>query len=174
MYGMIETRPDIAKSVGVVSQFNSNLDDKHEGAVDRIISYLNGTKDLGLLYRHQSGEENRDLDLHMFVDSDWAGDPNERKSTTGWTAMFAGAAISWALKKQTSIALSTMEAEYIAASEAAKEAVWLRNFINELNLPDKIVSVPLYIDNDAALRLSRNPEDHKRAKHIDLRHNYVR
>ncbi|SMY29126.1 unnamed protein product [Zymoseptoria tritici ST99CH_1A5] len=174
MYGMIETRPDIAKSVGVVSQFNSNSDDKHEGAVDRIISYLNGTKDLGLLYRHQSGEENRDLDLHMFVDSDWAGDPNERKSTTGWTAMFAGAAISWASKKQTSIALSTMEAEYIAASEAAKEAVWLRNFINELNLPDKIVSVPLYIDNDAALRLSRNPEDHKRAKHIDLRHNYVR
>ena len=170
-YGMIETRPDIAEAVGVVSQFSSNPTKEHAEAVERILGYTNSTHDLGLHYRHDAEKP----DLHMFVDADWAGDPNTRRSTTGWVAMLSGAAISWASKRQKSIALSTMEAEYIAASEAAKEATWLRNFINELELPGlNISSVPVFIDNESAVKLAKNPEDHKRSKHIDIRHHYIR
>lgn len=140
MYKLIKTRPNIAKSVGGCSQSNANPNQEHIRAIDRIISYRKGTEDLGILYKHVSND--RDLGLYIFVDADQVGDPIERKSTTRQVAMFARAAVSQASKKQSSIALGTIEAEYIAALEAAKEeVVQLRNFMNKLDLLDKIISV---------------------------------
>ena len=173
-YAMIETRPDIAEAVGVLSQYCSNPTNEHIQAVDRVFGYMQQTTELGLRYKH--GASN-DLNLQIFVDADWGGELDTRKSTTGWVAMLAGAAISWSSKRQKSNALSTMEAEYIAASAAAQEAIWLRNFILELNLPAPVMTdskVPILIDNDAALRLTRNPENHGRAKHIEIRHHFIR
>lgn len=111
----------------------------------------------------------------MVSDADWAADLNQRHSSTGWVAMFSGAAISWASKRQRCIATSTRGAEYVAGASAAREAIWLRNFINELQLLDYHVdSVPIFIDNNAALRLTHNPEGHGRAKHIDIKYHFIR
>lgn len=159
------TRPDIAFAVGYTARYASNPDQSHMDAVDQILAYVSGTRQLGLCFTNQG--ETR---LIGFVDSDFANCEDSRKSTTGYVFLFAGAPISWSSKRQSTIAQSTMDAEYIAASEAARDAVWIRNFLNDLRIRDIAVkTVPLGIDNNCALKLTRNPEFHARAKHIEVK-----
>lgn len=113
-------------------------------------------------------------ELAGFVDSDFSNCKDTSRSTTGWLFTLSGAPISWRSKRQDTIAHSTCEAEYIAASDAAKEAVWLRNFINELGTAVQVGHVPLYIDNQSAIRMTKNPEFHERSKHIERRHHHIR
>jgi hypothetical protein len=164
------TRPDISFSTGLAARYASNPDQSHMDAATRIFAYIRNNPSKGLLYTKEAG-----LDLRGYVDSDWAGCLDSRKSTTGYVFILAGAPISWSSKRQQIIATSTMDAEYIAATEAAKDAVWIRNFINDLAIPEYSVgSIPLYIDNNSALKLTRNPEFHSRSKHIDAKYHFIR
>ena len=128
MYAMLCTRPDICYAVGVVSRFQSNPGPEHWMAVKHILKYLRRTRDYMLVY--SSG----DLNLLGYTDSDFQADKDSRKSTSGSVFTLGGGAVVWRSIKQSSIADSTMEAEYIAASEAAKEAIWLKNFLRDLKI----------------------------------------
>ena len=165
-----QTRPEIAFATGYVARYASNPDQTHMKAVNRIFMFLKDDPGKGILYSGKHG-----LQLRGFVDSDFAGCEDSRKSTTGWVFTLAGGPVSWSSQRQKTVATSTMDAEYIAGAEAAKEAVWIRNFINDLRIPGvHIGTVPLYIDNNSALKLTRNPEFHSRSKHIDVKHHFIR
>jgi hypothetical protein len=139
-------------------------------AMDRIFAYLKNDLGKAIVYLGKHG-----LQLKGFVDSDFAGCEDSRRSSTGWVFTLAGGPISWSSQRQKTVATSTMDAEYIAGVEAAKEAVWIRNFINDLRIPGVYIdTVPLYIDNNSALKLTRNPEFHSRSKHIDVKHYFIR
>ena len=116
-----------------------------------------------------------DLKIQGYIDSDFLGDRDSRKSTSGSVFTLGGAAIVWRSIKQSSIADSTMEAEYIAASEAAKEAVWLKNFLSDLEVvPNMDKPITLYCDNSGAVANSREPRSHKRGKHIERKYHLIR
>jgi len=167
MYAMLGTRPDIAYAVGCVSQFNHSPLWEHWIAVKRIFRYLAGTKDLRL----QFGTSNTS---GGYSDADW-GSGQDRKSIGGFVVLLNGGAISWSSKKQTSIALSTTEAEYMAMTQVSKEIIWLRVLLRQLGALGHIRQISqLYGDNQGALGLARNPEYHARTKHIDIQYHYVR
>ena len=167
MYAMLGTRPDIAYAVGLVSQFNHAPHWDHWVAVKRIFRYLAATKELGLRY----GTSNLS---GGYSDADW-GSGEDRKSIGGFVFLLNGGAISWTSKKQSSIALSTTEAEYMAMTQAAKEILWLRVLLDELGAFNHITLMSkLNGDNQGALALARNPEYHARTKHIDIQHHFIR
>ena len=116
-----------------------------------------------------------DLNLLGYTDSDFQGDKDSRKSTSGSVFTLGGGSVVWRSIKQSSIADSTMEAEYIAASEAAKEAVWLKNFLSDLEVvPDMDKPITLYCDNNGAVANSKEPRSHKRGKHIERKYHLIR
>jgi hypothetical protein len=169
-FGSNQTRPDIAFATGYVARYASNPNQVHMDAVNRIFAYLKSDTRKGIVYSDKHG-----LQLRGFVDSDFAGCEDSRKSTTGWVFTLAGGPISWSSQRQKTVATSTMDAEYVACAEAAKEAMWIRNFINDLRIPGvHIDTVPIYIDNNSALKLTKNPEFHSRSKHIDIKHHFIR
>ena len=169
MYAMLCTRPDICYAVGVVSRYQSNPGPAHWIAVKHILKYLRRTKDYMLVY---SGS---DLNLLGYTDSDFQADKDSRKSTSGSVFTLNGGAVVWRRIKQSSIADSTMEAEYIAASKAAKEAVWLKNFLGDLGIfPSLQGPVTLYCDNSGAVANSNEPRSYKRGKHIERKYHLIR
>ena len=115
-----------------------------------------------------------DLKIQGYTDSDFQGDRDSRKSTSRSVFTLGGAAVVWISVKQSSIADSTMEAEYIAASEAAKEAVWLKNFLSDMEVvPNMDKPITLYCDNSGAVANSREPRSHKRGKHIERKYHLI-
>lgn len=160
------TRPDISHAVGVVSKFNSKPTEAHLTAVKRILRYLKGTINLALKYKNESSP------LIGYSDADWAGDLDDRHSTTGNLFLLAGGAVSWKSKKQAVVALSTSEAEYVALSSATQEAIWLGRMLTELGMSQECVT--LMEDNQGAIALAKNPIAHARTKHIDIRYHYIR
>lgn len=167
-YLMVATRPDIAYAVSVVSRKLESPTYNDWLKVKRIMRYLKGTMSYGLRYRadYLPGV------LESYSDADHGGDCTTGRSTTGVVCRYAGAAISWLSQRQASVALSTTEAELVAASEGAREAVWLKRILKDLTTLECVPT--LYVDNEAAVRISHNPELHKRTKHIRIRHFYVR
>ena len=164
LYAAIATRPDIAQSVGVVSKYCSKPTETHLTAAKRILQYLKGTSELAVKYSRSSNGM-----LIGYSDADWAGDCYYRHSTTGNLFLMAKGHISWTSKKEPVITLSTSEAEYIAVSAAAQEAVWLRRFLADLKaLPED----PTIImeDNQGGIALAKNPIAHARTKHIDIKY----
>ena len=141
-------------------------------AVKHVFRYLRGSVDHGLTYKG-TGSPKQPPTLFGYCDSDYAEDKTDRRSVTGYAFILSGAAISWVSRKQTTVARSSVEAEYMAASDAAKEAVWWRMFLSGLGYPmddaTKILS-----DNQGSIKNSKNPEDHRNMKHIDVRHHYIR
>ena len=170
-YAATLTRPDIAYAVSAVGRYNSNPTQSHMDAVDHIFAYLAATASKGPTYRRSAT-----LNLEGYVDSDFAGCPDTRKSTTGWIFLLGGTAISWKSKRQTINTTSTCEAEYVALSEAAKEAMYLRNFINDLEIPElaHISTVPIHIDNDSAHTVATNIGQSSRLKHLEVSYHFVR
>ncbi|GMI99343.1 cysteine-rich RLK (RECEPTOR-like protein kinase) 8 [Hibiscus trionum] len=162
------TRPDIAFSVGVISQFMEQPCEGHLIAAKRILRYIKGTLSYGLMY-----EQAKTFSLSGFVDADWAGDVNDRRSTTGFCFTTGSAAISWCSKKQTTVALSSCEAEYVAATMATQECLWLRRLIQEIVTIFKH-PIPIYCDNESAIKLAGNPVFHARSKHIETHYHFVR
>ena len=130
--------------------------------------YLNGTRNYGLQY-----DKEKVSDLIGYSDADWAGDLDDRRSTSGYLFKLSGAAVSWRNKKQSCVALSTAEAEYMALASAAQEAVRMQRLQNELN-EASVKSILIYEDNQSTIRMAKNPQYHGRAKHIDIKFLYIR
>lgn len=168
MYLSVGTRPDITHVVGIASRYLENPTTVHENHVKGIFKYLKGTINYGLLYFNS-----KKLRLTGYSDADHAGDIETRRSTTGYVFFLGDGTISWSSERQKSVSISTMEAEYMAASEATKELVWLKRLLNEL-IPEKLDKPMFLLDNLSAIRLVKNPEFHKRSKHIDTRYHFIR
>jgi len=169
MYAMLGTRPDIAYAITALSQFSSNPGEKHWKAVKRLIRYLRGTIDYKITY----GGARQKGAMIAYCDSDWGQNHDDRRSVTGYVFLLCGAAVSWQAKKQPTVALSTVEAEYMSATEATREAIWWRSFLTELGMklpsPSTILS-----DSQGSIALAKNPAFHSRTKHIDIKHHFVR
>ena len=135
----------------------------------RIFRYLRGTSDLGLSYRRQDSG----FTCSGYADADWAGSLDDRKSTSGYVFGVGGTAVSWRSHKQTCVALSTAEAEYVSLSAAAQEAVWLQRLTAEITGSDER-PVTIYEDNQAAICMAINPVFHERTKHIEIKFHFVR
>jgi hypothetical protein len=171
MYCMLGTRPDIAFAITALSQYSSNYGAKHWTAVKHLLRYLQGTQDYKLSYGLKKGDG--DPVLFGYCDSDWGNDIDDRRSYTGYAFILAGGAVSWQSKKQPTTALSSVEAEYMAATQATKEAIWWRTFLSELGLVIAGSTV-LITDSKGSIDLAKNPEHHARTKHIDIRHHFIR
>ena len=162
------TRPDIAFATGQLAQSCQKPRARHEKAAERCLRYLVGTSELSLHYKGGEG-----LCLTGYSDSDWAGCKVTRKSTTGWIFLLAGAPVSWSSKKQTATAMSSCEAEYLALTSAIKECLWLRDLLAECGVVQDGPTV-IHVDNEAAIKLSKNPVFHSRTKHVALAFQYAR
>ena len=137
MYLSVCTRPDITYSVSNLAKFSQHPTEEHWTGAKRLLRYLKRTANLRILYtRKKAGE------LRGYTDADWGGDQDSRRSTSGYVFLRAGGAVSWKSRKQQTVALSTAEAEYVAASAAAQEAIWLRKLLTDLGHPSwkKIIS----------------------------------
>lgn len=163
------SRPDIAYAVNTVSRFTNKHTVEHWKAVKRIFAYLIGTINHGIEYR--SG--GRDSELVGYSDADFAGDPETRRSTTGYVFFLANGAITWSSRRQKLVTLSTTEAEYVAASTATRELVWLQKLLSDIGCPCE-GETTLFVDNQSAIKLVKNPVFHKRTKHIDIHYHFVR
>ena len=161
------TRPDIAFSVHQVCQFMHCPMESHFVAVKRILRYLQGTQDYCIQFGHG------DLDLYAYSDADWAGDPNDRRSTTGLVVYLGSNPISWSSKKQHTVSKSSTEAEYRALSSTAAEVDWIKQLLQFMHIS---VTSPtlLYCDNLSAIALAYNPVMHQRTKHIEIDIHFVR
>jgi len=170
MYAMLGTRPDIAYAVSVVSRFAAKPTQAHKATVTRIFRYLRKTVDYVLVFKGPL------IALTGYSDSDWAGDHDTRKSTSGYVFNVGSAVISWSSKLQSTVALSSCEAEYIGQTNATKEAIWLRRLLNEIQLEaaNEAQATIIYCDNQGAIALAKNPQFHARTKHIDIQHHFVR
>ena len=163
----VSTRPDIAYAVSSLASYCARPSRDHWGLVKRILRYLRGTQSLGLRYKSSEG------DLIAYSDADWAGSREDRKSTSGYVTILSNAAITWKSKKQTVVALSTAEAEYVALSAATQEVCWMRKLLDDLG---EQCSKPTVImeDNQSAIAIAGNPSNHNRTKHIDIKYHYTR
>ncbi|KAH9727082.1 Integrase catalytic domain-containing protein [Citrus sinensis] len=166
MFAMICTRPDIAQAVGAVSRYMANPGGEHWIGVKRILRYIKGTSDVTLCY------EGSEFTVKGYVDSDFAGDLDKRKSTTGYVFTLAGSAVSWVSKLQTVVALSTTEVEYMTATQVCKEAIWIQRLLEDLGHKQEKFFV--YCDSQSALHIARNPTFHSRTKHIGVQYHFVR
>ena len=168
MYLPVGTRPDITYIVSNLARFSSKPTTDNWNAVKRVMRYLSGTTKLGILYSNECTNG-----LIGYSDADWGGDINDRKSTSGYIFKLNGGAVSWRSKKQSCIALSTAEAEYIALSAAAQESLWLNQLVSELTNSEN-QKITILEDNQSAIAMTRNPQFHGRSKHIDIKYHFVR
>ena len=167
MYVMLCTRPDICYAMGIVSQYQSDPGEEHWIALKHILKYLRRTRDYMLVYSSGS------LETIGYTYSDFQGDIDSRKSTSGYVFTLNGGAICWRSVKQTCVADSTTKAEYVAASEAAKEAVWLKKFHLVQVIPSADWPITLYCDNSGAIAQSKEPRYHKKQKHIERKYHLI-
>ena len=164
---MFGSRPDIAYAVSNFSQFSVNPNSTHWTAVRRIFHYLAGAPHRGFCYGlFGSGMG--------FIDAGWRGG-EDRKSIGGYTFLLNRAAISWTSKKQSTVALLSTEAEYMALTQAVKESIWLQGLLRDLGAQRYVEEMQnIIVDNQAAIALARNAEFHLRTKHIDIQYHFVR
>ncbi|GAU22332.1 hypothetical protein TSUD_106600 [Trifolium subterraneum] len=168
---LCQTRPDISYAVGYVIRFMSKPLKSHFLAAKRILRYINDTIHYGVLFPYS--RDSSKLELNGFSDADWCGDKVDRRSTSGYVFKFQSAPVSWCSKKQSVIALSSCEAEYVAGSLAACQANWMQSLLNEMKIIDNI-TIMLKIDNKSAINLAKNPVSHGKSKHIETRFHFLR
>ena len=162
------TRPDICYAVNFLSRFGTNPGKPHWEAVKRVMRYLKGTIDKGIVYRKEPQDS-----MKGYCDADWAGDVDSRQSTTGYVFVYQSGAISWSTKKQKTVALSSTEAEFMSLTAAIQESVWLKRLEAELN-PNSNKSMLLYCDNKGALQVALNNNYSPRTKHVDIKAKFIR
>ena len=167
MYAMLCTHPDLAYAVSQISQFSNNPSDVHDSAANRVFKYLRGTSNFGITY-----DGNQALVLGGYSDANW-GSGEDRKSMGGYVFTLCGGAVSWAAKKQPTVALSSTESEYMALTQAAKESMWIQYFLGELGRTAKSANI-IYGDNQGSIALAKNPEYHAQTKHIDIQYYFIR
>ena len=165
---LTSTRPDLVYSVSLISRYMARPTNLHLQAAKRILRYLKGTVDYGIMYK--KGSLN---DLVAYTDNDYAGDLNDRKSTSGYIFLLSSGAVSWISKKQPIVTLSTTEAEFVAAAGCASQVVWMRRVLHQLGHTQKKSTIVM-CDNNYMIKLSKNPVMHGRSKHIDVRFHFLR
>jgi hypothetical protein len=167
LFASVMTRPDIAHAVSMVCRYQLDPGLAHWRAVKHILRYLKGTLNLGIMYGQG------DAVVRGWSDADWAGDVDGRRSTSGYVFTYGGGAITWSSRRQASVAVSTMEAEYMALYEATKEAVWLQRLVGDIS-----GATPPFVeiseDNQSCIQYGENPKFHGRAKHVDTKYHFVR
>ncbi|GJR84329.1 ribonuclease H-like domain-containing protein [Tanacetum coccineum] len=161
------SRPDIMFSVCLCARFQEDPKTSHLEAVKRIFRYIKGTTHLGLWYPKGSG-----IETIVYADSDHAGDYVDRKSTSGICTFMGCCLTSWFSKKQTALAISTTEAEYVSARKACQQALWMKQALVDYGI--RLDDIPIMCDNKGAIDLSKNPVQHSRTKHIEIRHHFLR
>ena len=170
MYAMTCTRPDVSYALSMVSRYQDNPGESHWIAVKNILKYLRNTRDMFLVF---GGSEN--LKVSGYSDASFQTDVDDSRSQSGWVFLLNGGAVTWKSSKQSTVAESTCESEYIAVSEAAKEATWLQNFIGDLGVVPSIHEpMEIFCDNTGAVALCKEPKDHGKTKHIKRKYHYVR
>jgi hypothetical protein len=169
-YAALSVRPDVAHAYTMAARQQQNPTHDDLAAIAFAFRYLSGTSSLPLRF---SASSSSTLQLTAFSDADWAGDSKDARSTSGIIIKLAGAAIFWSSTKQSNVALSSTEAEYVAASEAAREVVAKRTLLAELQQPQP-APTPLRIDNQTALRMALEDSSHTRRKHINVKHHFLR
>ena len=169
MYAMLCTRPNVSYALSVTSRYQSDPGLGHWVAVKNILKYLRRTKDVFLIYG------DGDLIVNGYSDASFQSDRDDSKSQLGCVFTLNGGAVSWKSSKQEMTADSTTKSEYIAASEAAKEAVWIKKFITELAVGPSIVHlILLYCDNNGAIAQAKEPRSHQRSKHVLKRYHLIK
>jgi hypothetical protein len=168
LYVSLHSRPDLCAAVAMVSRYVHNPGPKHWQAVKRILRYIKGTLDHGVIL---GGKE--PITLQGYSDSDWANDIDSRRSRTGYTFFLGSGCISWHSKRQATVALSTTEAEYMALSSASQELLWILSFLREIGIEPK-GPVIMNQDNKGCIDLTKNNKNHPKTKHIDIRHHFVK
>ena len=165
---LTHTRPDIAYTVGVLSQFMHTPRVSHLHAAHRVLRFLKGTVGRGLLFRRHSG-----LDLEVYTDADYAGSIVDRRSTSGYCTFLGGNLITWCSKKQKVVSRSSAEAEFRALAQGLCEALWITRILRELRCP---VSSPvrLFCDNKSAISIAHDPVQHDRTKHIEIDRHFIK
>jgi len=168
MWGQLATRPDLAFPVSLLSRFQSNPGIEHWKALMHVIGYIKNTIDYGLTYSRDS-----DISPIAYVDADYGGCLDTRRSTSGYVFIMAGGAVAWSSKRQATVALSTVEAEYVAMSRCAQQMLWMHSWLNEAEIEHSLPGI-IRGDNRGAIALTKNTKDHGKVKHIDIRHHYIR
>ncbi|GJY19943.1 hypothetical protein Tco_0392509 [Tanacetum coccineum] len=161
------SRPDIMFSVCLCACFQEDPKTSHLEAVKRIFRYIKGTTHLGLWYPKGS-----DTETVVYADSDHAGDYVDRKSTSGICMFMRGCLTSWFSKKQITFAISTTKAEYVSAGKACQQAIWMKQALVDYVI--RLDDIPIMCDKKGAIDLSKNPIQHSRTKHIEIRHHFLR
>jgi len=162
------TRPDIAYAVNQACLYMHSPRETHWNLVKRILRYLRGTIDCGLVISSSTS-----TDLKAYSDADWGGCPDTCRSTSGYCVYLGDSLISWSSKRQPTVSRSNAEAEYRGVANAARECCWLRNLLTELHVKIDKATV-IYYDNVSAVYLSKNPVHHRRTKHMELDIHFVR
>ena len=165
---LCNTRPDIQYAVSQLSRFMHSPHMSHWQAVKRVFRYLQGSKTFGLWYATGGT-----LPLHAYSDSDWAGDYDSRRSTSGNCFFLGSSCVSWLSKKQTTVASSSCEAEYRAAYTTVVECIWLRRLLTDMDISVEEPTT-IYSDSQSAIAVARNPVFHARTKHIEIHYHFVR
>jgi hypothetical protein len=168
MYLMTGTRPDIAYAVQSVSRYLNCPGEAHMKAAKRILRYIKGTSDHGILYDGKLEKEN----IEAYVDSDYAKEVDGRRSTSGYVMMLGGGVVTYSSKLQRTVALSSAEAEYMGLAHGTQEVLFLRELVKEIGLSQS--QTIIHVDNQAAQQMAMNPVHHQRTKHIDVRYHFVR
>ncbi|GAB4822219.1 hypothetical protein N2152v2_009265 [Parachlorella kessleri] len=166
MYLSVCTRPDLAQAVGALARHMAKPTTEHWTAAKGVLRYLSGTVNYGITFGGQK------LKLEAYCDADYAGDIDTRRSTTGYVFILGGGAISWSSRLQPTVAVSTTEAEYMAAAYAIKEALWLRTLLTEVGLEQGTITI--CADNQSAIKLLKNPVFTMRSKHSDVIYHFAR
>ena len=162
------TRLDIMHVVSLISRFMETPKYSHWQERKRILKYVNGTKGFGILYTTEN-----DFKLVGYIDSDWIGSLDDRKSNARYMFHMGSVIISWASKKQPIVAQSIVEVEYIAENVVVCQAIWLRRILTDLNERQED-GTTIYCDNISSIALSKNPVFHGRSKHIEIRYHFIR
>ncbi|XP_064482932.1 uncharacterized protein LOC135395770 [Ornithodoros turicata] len=168
LYLSTTTRPDIACATGILCRRVSSPRQRDWGAVKKLFRYLMHTRHFKLTL---TGRQS--LDLTGYVDADWAGNVTDRKSTSGYIILLGDSPVTWSSRKQSSVALSSTEAEYISAAYASQEVLWLRPLLEDFGL---VIDqpTPMFEDNQGCIKLALSEGINARTKHIDVRHHHLR
>lgn len=164
---LTHTRPDISYAVGVCSRYMKEPHELHWKATKRILRYVKITSSFGIFYAADCP-----LSLIGYIDSDWVGDGSDRKSTSGYVFNFSSSPFFWSSKKQSTIALSTTEAEYRGAANAATQVVWLQGLISEFGIQYPLPTI-IFCDNQGSIQISIDLFQRKRTKNIEIHMHYI-
>ena len=172
MYSAMGTRPDLCPRTIKLARFNKNPGDSHVNAQKHMLRYLKNTVNRGITFTEPTEMKDNKLDIIAFVDSDWGGCPDTRRSTVGYVVFVCGGPIAWKSQLKKTLALSSCEAEFMGLTDVARELMWLMNFLDEVGI--EYNTPKIYCDSNSAICWAEDPVQHQRNKHVELKYYFIR